>query len=50
MYAASDPARSAGTQQRGETMLKLIDGLPGNVIGFEAVGKVEADDRLARAD
>ena len=25
-------------------MLKRIDGLPGNVVGFEAVGKVEADD------
>lgn len=25
-------------------MLKMIEGLPGNVIGFEAVGKVEADD------
>ena len=25
-------------------MLKRIDGLPGNVVGFEAVGKVEAAD------
>jgi hypothetical protein len=25
-------------------MLKLLEGLPGNVVGFEAVGKVEADD------
>ncbi len=25
-------------------MLKLLEGLPQNVVGFEAVGKVEADD------
>jgi hypothetical protein len=25
-------------------MLKLLTDLPGNVVGFEAVGKVEADD------
>jgi hypothetical protein len=25
-------------------MLKLIEGLPGDVVGFEAAGKIEADD------
>jgi hypothetical protein len=25
-------------------MLKLLEDLPGNVVGFEAVGKIEADD------
>jgi hypothetical protein len=44
MYAASGPLRSGWTTAVEERMLKLIDGLPGNVIGFEAVGKVEADD------
>ena len=32
------------TTEGEDTVIKMMDNLPGNVIGFEAVGEVDAGD------